>query len=96
LTIKPTSHTFVPNAWDTEGPELKFSQQVQDANTLLILIAAADETGVKTVRYTVDDSNVYQLAKSITVDRARPHLIRAFADDVLGNRGGLYEYTTKP
>lgn len=96
LTVKPTSHTFAPAAWDTRGPYLKISQQVQDANTLLIHIAAEDESGVKSVIYTIDDSKVYYLDKPIKVDRARPHLIRAVADDVLGNRGGMYEYTTKP
>jgi hypothetical protein len=95
FAIKPTGHVFAPKSWDTEGPSLKFSQQVH-ANTLTIIITSEDESGVKTVMYSVDDSKPYRYDKSIKVDRARPHLIRAFADDVLGNRSGLYEYTTKP
>lgn len=95
-TIKPTSHVFAPAAWESDGPSLKFSQQVHDANTLTIIITAEDESGVKTVMYSVDDSKPYRYDKSIKVDRARPHLIRAFADDVLGNRSDVYEYTTKP
>lgn len=96
FTIKPTSHVFAPAAWDSDGPHLNFSQQIQDANTLTIIITAKDESGVKRVMYSVDDSKVYRHDTPIKVDRAGPHLIRAFAEDVLGNRSGMYEYTTKP
>lgn len=96
LTIKPTSHVFAPRAWDSDGPDLKFRQTVQDANTLLVTITAADESGVKAVRYAIDESNAFQNGSSVKVDRARPHVIHAFAEDRLGNRSGIEEFTTKP
>ena len=95
-TIKPTSHVFAPKAWDSDGPDIKFSQTVQDASTLLITIKAQDESGVKRVMYALDKSDIYHPGTTVRVDRARPHLIRAFAEDNLGNRSSGDEYTTEP
>lgn len=96
FTIKPTSHVFAPAAWDSDGPDVKFSTRTLDANTLLVTIAAQDESGVKTVVYCVDDGGCLHYDKPIKLTRGRAHHIRAFADDTLGNRGGLSEYNTKP
>jgi hypothetical protein len=46
--------------------------------------------------FSLDGSDIYHPGTTIKVDRSQPHLIRAFADDVLGNRGAGFEYTTKP
>lgn len=94
-TKKPTSHTFAPTAWDTEGPGVKFAEQALDANTVLVIITAQDESGVKTVRYAVDDGPPQVYQKPIRLTRGRVHNIMAFADDTLGNRGDAYQYATK-
>jgi len=94
-TMRPTSHVFAPKAWDTEGPRLKFSQRIQDADTLLIIISAEDESGVRRVMHSLPDSDIYHSGTTIKVDRAKPHLISAFAEDSLGNRAAG-DYTTKP
>ena len=96
FTMKPVGHVYAPLAWDRDPPTVKFSQRVQDAHTLLVTIVAEDESGVRSVLFSLDGSDVYHRGTTIKVDRAQPHLIRAFADDVLGNRGPSYEYTTKP
>lgn len=95
FSIKPTSHTLAPAAWDTDGPSLKFAEQAQDANTVLVIISAQDESGVKTVMYAIDDGPPQVYQKPIRLTRGRVHNIMAFADDTLGNRGNSYEYATK-
>jgi hypothetical protein len=96
FTVKPTSHTFAPAAWDNEGPFLKFIEQVQDASTVVLTITAQDESGVKSVMYSVDHGPPAFYQGPIKLSRGQAHNIIAFADDILGNRGGGYEYTTKP
>jgi len=96
FTMKPVSHVYAPLAWDRDPPILKFSQRALDRRTLIVTISAEDESGVRSVMFSLDGSDIYHPGTTIKVDRSQPHLIRAFADDVLGNRGAGFEYTTKP
>lgn len=94
--VKPTSRVVAPAAWDTVGPRVRFSPETQDATTILVTITAEDESGVKSLFYSLDGGPVLHYGKPIKATRARTTVIYAFADDKVGNRSGLYTYQTKP
>lgn len=63
---------------------------------MLVTLTGEDESGVKSLFYSLDGGPVLTYGEPIKVNRGRTTVVYAFADDKVGNRSGLYTYQSKP
>jgi hypothetical protein len=89
-SLTPTAIVEGAAAADVEGPAITFAGTPQQS-TVLLSIAAHDQSGVKAIYYSTDGSNYQQYTTPFVVSSAETSTVSAFADDNVGNRS-TYTY----
>jgi hypothetical protein len=93
--IEPTASVRGRAAHDTRGPEITFQILERTGSTILVAIDTKDESGVKSVSYSLDiyrDSSggyrMFPYRGPIRIDLEKVSSLFVKADDYAGNRSG--------
>jgi pimeloyl-ACP methyl ester carboxylesterase len=90
--IVPTATAVGASALDIEPPVIRFKEKFQSGSRLITITAADNQSGVKSIRYSLDGHKYQMYSGPFNVDACDVRTLYAFADDNGGNRSGLLAY----
>jgi len=90
--ISPTAAAIGVDALDTEAPVITFTEKAHDNNRLITLVPMDNQSGVRSVRYSLDGQKYQTYAAPLSIDACQVRTIYAFADDNVANRSGVFAY----